>query len=97
MVGTGMRCGVLGLNYCVPVRKFGRRFGTTLARRKDFEENDKIQQRPFSPLKISKSIIARAAIGVFGLGFIDAGYSGDWSRIGVITSQSEELLKIQKC
>ncbi|BAT76144.1 hypothetical protein LR48_Vigan01g241100 [Vigna angularis] len=94
MVGTGIRCGVLGFNYYVPMKKIGRRSGTTLAKRKDFDENDKLQQRPFSPLKISKSNIARAAIGVFGLGFIDAGYSGDWSRIGVITSESEELLKV---
>ncbi|ESW26849.1 hypothetical protein PHAVU_003G153300 [Phaseolus vulgaris] len=90
MVVTGTRCGVLCLNYCVPVRKFG----TTLAKRKDFEENGKPQQRPFFPLRISKSIISRGAIGMFGLGFIDAGYSGDWSRIGVITPQSEELLKV---
>jgi len=68
-----MRCGVLGLNYCVPVRRFGRRSGTTLAKRKDLEENGKSQERPFFPLRISKSIIARGAIGVFGLGFIDAG------------------------
>ncbi|XP_014508303.1 uncharacterized protein LOC106767862 [Vigna radiata var. radiata] len=94
MVGTGIRCGVLGFNYYVPLKKIGRRFGATLAKRKDFDDNDKLQQIPFSPLKISKSNIARAAIGVFGLGFIDAGYSGDWSRIGVITSESEELLKV---
>ncbi|CAJ1944881.1 unnamed protein product [Sphenostylis stenocarpa] len=90
---TGMRGGVLGFNYCVPVRKIGRRFGRALAKRKDFEENGKSQQGPFSPLRISRSILARGAIGVFGLGFVDAGYSGDWSRIGVITQQSEELLK----
>jgi hypothetical protein len=27
------------------------------------------------------------------LGIIDAGYSGDWSRIGVLTPQAEELVR----
>ncbi|CAN6581715.1 unnamed protein product [Malus baccata var. baccata] len=35
----------------------------------------------------------RAAVAAFRLGFIDAGYSGDWSRIGAISKESEELLK----
>ncbi|KAK7265197.1 hypothetical protein RJT34_32813 [Clitoria ternatea] len=88
---TGKSVGVLCVGYCVPVRKTRRRCWTTLAKRKEFQENDKSQQRP---LRVSKSVIARTAIGVFGLGFVDAGYSGDWSRIGVITQQSEELLKV---
>nr|KYP51446.1 hypothetical protein KK1_026731 [Cajanus cajan] len=65
-----------------------------LAKRKEFQNNGKTQQRPFFPLRVSKSILVRGAIGVFGLGFVDAGYSGDWSRIGVITQQNEELLKV---
>ncbi|EPS64943.1 hypothetical protein M569_09846, partial [Genlisea aurea] len=32
-------------------------------------------------------------IGIFALGFIDAGYSGDWSRIGVISTETEDFLK----
>ncbi|TQE06485.1 hypothetical protein C1H46_007984 [Malus baccata] len=36
----------------------------------------------------------RAAVAAFRLGFIDAGYSGDWSRIGAISKESEELLKV---
>ncbi|TKY54662.1 hypothetical protein E2542_SST19074 [Spatholobus suberectus] len=91
---SGRSCGILGLAYCVPARKIRRKFRTTLAKRKEFQENGKSQQRPFIPLRVSKPILARGAIGVFGLGFIDAGYSGDWSRIGVITPQSEELLKV---
>ncbi|KAJ1687023.1 hypothetical protein LUZ63_018413 [Rhynchospora breviuscula] len=46
-----------------------------------------------SSFKLSKSLIARAGVVLFALGFIDAGYSGDWSRVGVITRESEELLK----
>ncbi|RDX74076.1 hypothetical protein CR513_46222, partial [Mucuna pruriens] len=88
----GRSCSVLCDAYCVAVRKIGRR--TTLAKRKEFQENGKSQQRPFFPLRVSKSIIARGAIGIFGLGFVDAGYSGDWSRIGVITPQSEDLLQV---
>lgn len=94
MDGIGRRCGVFGVANCVPVRKIGRRFCTTLGQRKEFQENGKSQPRPFFPLRVSKSNLARAAIGVFGLGFVDAGYSGDWSRIGVITPQTEELLKV---
>ncbi|XP_004507768.1 uncharacterized protein [Cicer arietinum] len=72
------------------------RFCTVLAKKKDFQNNNnESQQKPFLlPLRVSNSNLARAAIGVFALGFIDAGYSGDWSRIGVITSQSEELLRL---
>ncbi|KAI5414798.1 uncharacterized protein LOC127138470 [Lathyrus oleraceus] len=69
-----------------------RKFHPTLAKKKDNESQQ--QQPPFSSLRISNSNLARAAIGVFGLGFIDAGYSGDWSRIGVITPQNEEFLRL---
>ncbi|KAJ9550801.1 hypothetical protein OSB04_014846 [Centaurea solstitialis] len=41
----------------------------------------------------SIKIASQAAIAVLGLGFIDAGYSGDWSRIGVISKENEDLLK----
>ncbi|KAJ0090737.1 hypothetical protein Patl1_14489 [Pistacia atlantica] len=50
------------------------------------------QQQKF-PIKLSTSLLPRAAIAVCGLGFIDAGYSGDWSRIGVISEETEALLK----
>uniref|UniRef100_A0A0R0FKQ6 DUF7887 domain-containing protein n=1 Tax=Glycine max TaxID=3847 RepID=A0A0R0FKQ6_SOYBN len=88
---SGRSCGVLGLPYCVPVRKNGRRFVTTLAKRNESQEKSK---GPSFTLRVSKSTIARGAIGLFGLGFVDAGYSGDWSRIGVITPQTEDLLKL---
>lgn len=48
-----------------------RKFHPTLAKKKDNESQQ--QQPPFSSLRISNSNLARAAIGVFGLGFIDAG------------------------
>ncbi|CAH9142333.1 unnamed protein product [Cuscuta epithymum] len=52
------------------------------------------QENPILPLKLSKTTLAQSALGVFALGFIDAGYSGDWSRIGVIPKESEDVLKI---
>ncbi|KAJ3673663.1 hypothetical protein LUZ60_005655 [Juncus effusus] len=47
-----------------------------------------------SSLGFSKALVARAAVGIFALGFVDAGYSGDWSRIGFISKEIEELLKL---
>ncbi|XP_044464670.1 uncharacterized protein LOC123195124 [Mangifera indica] len=64
----------------------------TLAKKKDISETSTPQQQNF-PIKLSTSLLPRAAIAVFGLGFIDAGYSGDWSRIGVISEENEALLK----
>ncbi|XP_028062325.1 uncharacterized protein LOC114265709 [Camellia sinensis] len=42
----------------------------------------------------SSTIIAQKRELVLGLGFIDARYSGDWSRIGVISKETEDLLKL---
>ncbi|KAL7591831.1 hypothetical protein Lser_V15G33295 [Lactuca serriola] len=47
-----------------------------------------------STLNSSLKIVSQAAVAVLGLGFIDAGYSGDWSRIGVISKETEDLLKV---
>eukprot|EP01018_Ginkgo_biloba_P037521 Gb_31849 [translate_table: standard] len=41
----------------------------------------------------SNKLLLQVALGVFALGFIDAGYSGDWSRIGVISKETEEVLQ----
>ncbi|CAM0871630.1 unnamed protein product [Alopecurus aequalis] len=41
----------------------------------------------------SKSLLRAGAV-IFALGFVDAGYSGDWSRIGAISKDTEELLKL---
>nr|GMD27593.1 DNA-directed RNA polymerase subunit beta [Ipomoea batatas] len=68
-----------------------------LAEKRDLAENNNsspTQQKPILPLKLSKTLLAQSALGIFALGFIDAGYSGDWSRIGVISKESEHLLKI---
>ncbi|KAL6645083.1 hypothetical protein ACP70R_016691 [Stipagrostis hirtigluma subsp. patula] len=42
----------------------------------------------------SKSLLLRSSVALFALGFVDAGYSGDWSRIGAISRDTEELLKL---
>ncbi|KAL1335275.1 hypothetical protein HN51_064198 [Arachis hypogaea] len=97
VVVAGRSFGVIFCFGCssLPATKSQRKFGTTtLAKRDEVQENSKSEKRSFFSLKISKSFLARTAIGVFGLGFIDAGYSGDWSRTGVITTQNEELLRL---
>ncbi|CAN0853900.1 hypothetical protein LINGRAHAP2_LOCUS5758 [Linum grandiflorum] len=39
-------------------------------------------------------LVASSATAVLALGFVDAGYSGDWSRIGAISKETEDLLKV---
>ncbi|CAA0814690.1 Unknown protein [Striga hermonthica] len=68
----------------------------TFAKKKDSSEDSSYKQnKPTSPLSLfsTKKILIQSAVGVFALGFIDAGYSGDWSRIGVISRGTEDLLK----
>ncbi|CAN6313635.1 unnamed protein product, partial [Urochloa humidicola] len=43
---------------------------------------------------LSKSVLLRSGVALFTLGFVDAGYSGDWSRIGAISKDTEDLLKL---
>nr|DAD45456.1 TPA_asm: hypothetical protein HUJ06_003686 [Nelumbo nucifera] len=62
------------------------------ARKRDSTEKLGTQREPIFPLRVSNVLLARSAVAVFGLGFVDAG--GDWSRIGVISKENEELLKI---
>ncbi|CAK7338138.1 unnamed protein product [Dovyalis caffra] len=79
----------------VYLKKNGRKcVTTTLAKRKDLSENSRSQEQPIFPLRVPKKIISLSVVAVSGLGFIDAGYSGDWSRIGVISKESEDLLKV---
>eukprot|EP00258_Populus_trichocarpa_P032982 XP_024449001.1 uncharacterized protein LOC112326027 isoform X2 [Populus trichocarpa] len=74
------------------LKKNGRKcFATALAKRKEPSENSRSQEQPVFPLRVPKNILSQSAAAVFGLGFIDAG--GDWSRIGVISKESEDLLK----
>ncbi|XP_010447655.1 PREDICTED: uncharacterized protein LOC104730215 isoform X1 [Camelina sativa] len=66
---------------------------TIMSKKRDFAEKSN-QKGPLLRIKVPNTILARSAIAVLGLGFIDAGYSGDWSRIGVISKETEQLLKI---
>ncbi|GAB4853633.1 hypothetical protein Ancab_017824 [Ancistrocladus abbreviatus] len=65
-----------------------------LAEKKDFPKKSSIQQNSTPSFSLPYKFLSQSAIAVFSLGFIDAGYSGDWSRIGVISKESEEMLKI---
>jgi hypothetical protein len=107
------------------VRRNGRKFGISMAKKRDLSDKSRTQQETtIFPLKISNPILARSVVAVLGLGFIDAGYaflyflrfffffffslylsfsckrismfrySGDWSRIGVISKETEDLLKL---
>lgn len=82
------------------VRRFGNVFVkssgglvTVMSKKRDFKEKP-YEKRPFLQIKVPNTILARSAVAVLGLGFIDAGYSGDWSRIGVLSKETEELLKL---
>ncbi|KAI4335511.1 hypothetical protein L6164_014149 [Bauhinia variegata] len=94
MLVTGRSSILTSLTPYLSAKKNGTSFAKTLAKKRDSQESIKTPHQSFLPLRVSKSTLARAAIAVFGLGFIDAGYSGDWSRIGVITPESEQLLKL---
>ncbi|XP_057462350.1 uncharacterized protein LOC130752568 [Actinidia eriantha] len=81
------------------VKKNGTIFGSTgiVAQKRELGENSgKLKKEANFPFRvsISSTILAQSAVAVFGLGFIDAGYSGDWSRIGAISKESEDLLKL---
>ncbi|KAK9100094.1 hypothetical protein Scep_023524 [Stephania cephalantha] len=65
------------------------------AQKQDSTESPKTKQEPIIiSLRVPNVLLARSAVAILCLGFIDAGYSGDWSRIGVISRETEELLKI---
>ncbi|XP_008792762.1 uncharacterized protein LOC103709270 [Phoenix dactylifera] len=81
------------LSPLLPYWSNGRQFRPTRAKKPNIGGNSQAKSPTFS-LRISKAFVARSAVAVFALGFLDAGYSGDWSRIGVITKETEELLKI---
>ncbi|PIA46009.1 hypothetical protein AQUCO_01600343v1 [Aquilegia coerulea] len=76
------------------ISRNGRKLKTTLAKKPDPVENLETQQQPILSLRVPSVFLARSAVAVLGLGFIDAGYSGDWSRIGVISRETEEFLKV---
>ncbi|XP_072979682.1 uncharacterized protein [Typha angustifolia] len=75
------------------LRGNGRQFQRTRAKKLENPGEASKMDGPISSFRVSKTFLAKSAVAVFGLGFLDAGYSGDWSRIGVISKESEELLK----
>ncbi|XP_022751640.1 uncharacterized protein LOC111300271 [Durio zibethinus] len=85
-----------GNNSHLLVRRNDTRFISKMTKKKGVPESSgsQLQQQTNFPLRVSNTILARSVVAVFGLGFIDAGYSGDWSRIGVISKEVEDLLKI---
>nr|GMC91261.1 DNA-directed RNA polymerase subunit beta [Ipomoea batatas]GMD25899.1 DNA-directed RNA polymerase subunit beta [Ipomoea batatas]GMD28812.1 DNA-directed RNA polymerase subunit beta [Ipomoea batatas] len=89
-------CRSTAFSYLFPHRRKYAAAAIALAEKRDLANNNSspTQQKPIFPLKLSKTLLAQSALGIFALGFIDAGYSGDWSRIGVISKESEHLLKI---
>ncbi|CAK9329764.1 unnamed protein product [Citrullus colocynthis] len=78
----------------------GRKFRITSAKRTQDSDSDystsstQAKQLKFPSFRVSNPLLARSVVSILGLGFVDAGYSGDWSRIGAITKESEDLLKI---
>ncbi|KAF5200279.1 Dna-directed rna polymerase subunit beta [Thalictrum thalictroides] len=76
------------------ISRNGRRLKTTQAQKQDPTEKLETQKQPILSLRVPSVFLARSAVAVLGLGFIDAGYSGDWSRIGVISRETEEFLKV---
>ena len=63
---------------------------------KDMSEDSTTPENFTFPLRVrvSNTVLSRAAVAAFGFGFINEGYSGDWSGIGAIAKESEELLKV---
>ncbi|XP_028086986.1 uncharacterized protein LOC114287741 isoform X1 [Camellia sinensis] len=78
------------------VKKNGTKFRsiTVVAQKRELGEKSRDKQEPLFSLRVSNTILAQSVVTVLGLGFIDAGYSGDWSRIGVISKEAENLLKL---
>ncbi|XP_052200144.1 uncharacterized protein LOC127806719 [Diospyros lotus] len=85
---------------CLVAKKNARKLRATAlvaAQKRDLAENsgESKQQPGFPLMKVSsRKILSQTAVAVLGLGFVDAGYSGDWSRIGVISRETEDLLKL---
>ncbi|CAM8945826.1 unnamed protein product [Rhodiola kirilowii] len=74
-------------NFDSKKRNGGRRGKMVVAKRRPEESKKGELKFPI------KKILSQVGIGVLSLGFIDAGYSGDWSRIGVISKEAEDVLK----
>ncbi|CAL5352728.1 unnamed protein product [Camellia sinensis] len=78
------------------VKKNGTKFrsSTVVAQKRELGEKSMDKQEPVFSLRVSNTILAQSVVTVLELEFIDAGYSGDWSRIGVISKEAENLLKL---
>ena len=57
------------------VRRNGRKFRISMAKKEDLSDNSRTRQETIFPLKISNPILVRSVVAVLGLGFIDAGYA----------------------
>ncbi|XP_039136982.1 uncharacterized protein LOC120274507 [Dioscorea cayenensis subsp. rotundata] len=74
-------------------KRNGKHGGALWAKKPDLNSSSHAEEPTFIRLGVPNVFLARAAIAVFSLGFLDAGYSGDWSRIGAISKETEDLLK----
>ncbi|URD90645.1 serine carboxypeptidase-like [Musa troglodytarum] len=79
--------------HLLPCSRNRRQLKPARAKKENIGGDSQAAETTFS-LRASKAVLARSAVALFGLGFLDAGYSGDWSRIGVISKETEDLLKI---
>lgn len=62
------------LTHCQLVKKNGRKRGIAMAKKTDLPKTSSETQEGIGfPLRIQTTFLAQSAIGVFGLGFIDAG------------------------
>ncbi|KAH7315865.1 hypothetical protein KP509_21G068600 [Ceratopteris richardii] len=78
-------------------KKMARRLGIVRlearegdAEREGAEEVNEVGQKSFSVPRLA----LQAFICILTLGFLDAGYSGDWSRIGVLSKDVEAALQL---
>ncbi|KAK1386878.1 hypothetical protein POM88_015056 [Heracleum sosnowskyi] len=72
-------------------RKFARVITSAKKEESSGETTDKLAA---FPVRVPKRLLAQSVVAILGLGFVDAGYSGDWSRIGAISKETEDLLKL---
>ncbi|KAG0620860.1 hypothetical protein M758_4G250200, partial [Ceratodon purpureus] len=59
------------------------------------QENDKVgpQVDDNKPFYAALEFRIQVAVVILTLGFVDAGYSGDWSRIGALSRETEAQLR----
>ncbi|KAL8133717.1 hypothetical protein AgCh_008962 [Apium graveolens] len=73
----------------------GRKFARIITLAKKEESSGETNENLDAfPLRVPKRVLAQSVVAILGLGFVDAGYSGDWSRIGAISKETEDLLKL---